>query len=156
MKPATPNNALQRTRAALSLQFAQCEYSTAGCRRAPLGFRPLGARNGLGISLGLLLVAACTSSGSQCRNVIPPVAVQQPGPQVPPVFWDKHKDGVVVLAMRIQRDGSVWDPRVVSSPGHDYSYLALEAVRKWRYRAAVCDGQPVATELTVTMTFSHE
>ncbi len=39
-----PNNALQRTRAALSLQSVPGEPSTSRHRRAPLSFEPLGGR----------------------------------------------------------------------------------------------------------------
>ncbi len=37
-----PNNALQRTRAAASLQSVSGELSASGCRRAPLSFEPFG------------------------------------------------------------------------------------------------------------------
>ena len=39
---STPNNALQRTRAAVSLQSVHGELSTLGCRRAPLSLGPFG------------------------------------------------------------------------------------------------------------------
>ena len=74
---------------------------------------------------------------------------------MPAGFWENHEDGVVQLRLQIGNDGSVIDPRVVSAPGHDYSVIALETVRKWRYEPALCDGRPVATELTVTMRFAH-
>ena len=40
--PGPPNTALQRTRAAVSLQSVPSELSTSGRRRAPLSLRPLG------------------------------------------------------------------------------------------------------------------
>jgi hypothetical protein len=39
---ATPNNALQRTRAAVSLQSVRVEPSTSNHRRAPLSFQLFG------------------------------------------------------------------------------------------------------------------
>jgi len=39
-----PNSALQRTRAALSLQSVQGELSASGRRRAPLSFQTFGDR----------------------------------------------------------------------------------------------------------------
>ena len=83
------------------------------------------------------------------------MAIRQPGPQVPAEFWEKHEAGVVQLHLQIGSDGAVIDPRVVSTPGPAYSSLALDAVKKWRYEPALCDGKPVSTELTVTMRFAH-
>jgi hypothetical protein len=42
VKSASPNSALQRTRAAVLLQSVHGELSTFGRRRAPLSFMPLG------------------------------------------------------------------------------------------------------------------
>ena len=102
----------------------------------------------------VLPLGACASPGN-CSKVVPPVPIRQSGPQVPAGFWDQHEDGVVQLRLQIGNEGSVIDPRVVSSPGHDYSVIALDAVKKWRYEPALCDGRPISTELTVTMRFAH-
>ena len=130
--------------------------SSASPPHSPLTRSPLGGSKRLLWSLALLVAAGCTSASSgQCKAVVAAVAVQQPGPQVPAAFWETHKDGVVTLQLRIGNEGSVIEPRVVASPGHDYSFLALEAVKKWRYHPALCDGRPIATDLTVTMRFAH-
>src|SRR5262245_17192375 len=107
------------------------------------------------VALGTLALSTSCTSAANCTKLVPPVAVQQPGPQLPAEFWDTHKDGVVRIHLRIGNEGSVIDPKVVSSPGQDFSYYALEAVKKWRYEPAQCDGRPIATEVTVTMRFAH-
>ena len=82
------------------------------------------------------------------------LATGKPG-QVPPGFWDTHKDATVTLEMRIGNEGSVFDPRVIASPGDDYSALALQAIKNWRFRPALCDGQPIGITLTLTMKLEH-
>jgi TonB family protein len=82
--------------------------------------------------------------------------IQQEGPKVPPAFWESHKDGAVHLAVRVGRDGTVIDQHILDSPGHDYSVLALEAVKKWRYHPALCDGFAIDFDIDVTMRFVRE
>ena len=129
--------------------------SSPSAPHSPLTRRPLGRTTFL---LGLLcaLAVRCSVANGECKSLVAGAAIQTPGPDVPSSFWDTHKDGVVILKFRIGTDGSVIEPRVASSPGHDYSYLALEAVKRWRYQPATCDGRPVAINMTVTMTFAHE
>ena len=105
--------------------------------------------------LPLLLVAGCTATG-ECRNPTKPSVVRQEGPKVPPGFWDSHKEGTVHLKVRIGRDGSVLDERVVSSSGHDYSVVAFETVKKWQYRPALCDGYAIDFDIDVTIRFARE
>src|SRR5262245_23669957 len=94
----------------------------------PMRERPGAGRGIAFVCLSRLYLASCASPGN-CSKLVPPVPIRQAGPQVPAGFWDKHEAGVVQLRLQIGNDGSVLEPRVVSSPGHDYSVIALEAVR---------------------------
>jgi TonB family protein len=82
--------------------------------------------------------------------------IRQEGPRVPPGFWETHRGGVVYLKVRVGRDGAVLDEKVVSSSGRDYSSLAIEAVRTWRYNPARCDGFAIDFDIDVTMKFAPE
>jgi TonB family protein len=63
--------------------------------------------------------------------------------------------GEVRLRATVRVDGSVQDLEVVSTtrPGVGLEQAALDAVRRWRYKPATRDGQPVDARLTITLTF---
>ncbi len=53
----------------------------------------------------------------------------------------------------ISKDGSVESLRIVS--GHPLlSQAALDAVRQWRYRPTMLNGEPVEVITTITVTFT--
>lgn len=80
--------------------------------------------------------------------------------KVQPVYPASAKSariqGAVKLDVTISKEGVPEDVRVVSSPSDDLSQSALDAVRQWRYRPTLLNGQPVAiiTEVTVNYTLS--
>lgn len=108
------------------------------------------------LAVGLVLGAAGCSANGGCLHPEPPVVIRQDGPVVPSGFWDTHGDGMVRLMVRVGRDGSVVDGHVESSPGHDYSLIAVETVKKWRYRPARCDGYAIGFDLSVTIRSAHD
>jgi len=74
-----------------------------------------------------------------------------------PALWKQiHKEGRVELHARIATDGSIQFLEVV---GGDPMFFqsALEAVRQWRYRPTILNGQPVEidTHITVIYTMAH-
>ena len=73
-------------------------------------------------------------------------------PTYPPLARQAHIQGVVVLTALIDKDGSIQNLEVVS--GHPMlAPAAIEAVKQWRYKPFLLNGQPVAVETTVTVTF---
>jgi periplasmic protein TonB len=61
--------------------------------------------------------------------------------------------GVVVLEAVIAKDGSVQSLRVVT--GHALlNQAAIDAVREWRYRPTMLNGEPVEVVTTITVTFT--
>ncbi len=65
----TPNNALQRTRAAWLLQPVTGKLSTSGRRRAPLSFEPLGDTKWQNVALAVLAIAI---AGVRCASALHP------------------------------------------------------------------------------------
>jgi len=53
----------------------------------------------------------------------------------------------------IQKDGLIGDLRVVSGPPM-LADAAVEAVRQWRYRPYLLNGQPVEVRTTVNVVFT--
>jgi periplasmic protein TonB len=64
-----------------------------------------------------------------------------------------HTQGVVVLEAVINKDGSIESLHVVS--GHQLlTQAAVDAVRQWKYRPTVLNGEAVDVLTTVTVTFT--
>lgn len=68
-----------------------------------------------------------------------------------------HVQGAVVLKMVILKDGTPGEITVASSPSNDLSQASLEAVRQWRYRPTLLNGEPiqVLTDVLVNFTLSE-
>ena len=77
---------------------------------------------------------------------------------VPPVYPSAAPqgmlDGDVVIHAVIDKNGNVTDAKAVSGPSMLQS-AAVTAVRRWKYSPSLLDGQPVASDVTVTLKFHH-
>lgn len=86
------------------------------------------------------------------QGVIQGLLINRIEPTYPPVARDAHIQGVVVLTAIIGKDGSILSLQVVR--GHPLlAPAAIEAVKQWRYKPYVLNGQPIEVETTVTVTF---
>jgi protein TonB len=73
-------------------------------------------------------------------------------PTYPPLAQQARIQGVVVLTAIIGKDGNIQRLQVVS--GHPLlAPAAIEAVKQWRYKPFVLNGQPLEVETTVTVSF---
>jgi protein TonB len=74
-------------------------------------------------------------------------------PMYPAIAKAAGLSGTIVLAAVISKTGTIEELRVVSGPGM-FRQSALDAVRNWRYRPYLLNGQPVEVETTVNVVFS--
>ena len=68
-----------------------------------------------------------------------------------PVYADDRTRGVVALTAQVDSDGTVRKVRVVSG-NRALAGPAVRAVRQWRYRPYLKDGQPVVTETNIVIS----
>lgn len=74
-------------------------------------------------------------------------------PQYPPLARQARIQGVVKLHAIIGKDGTVRELQMIS--GHPLlTAAALDAVRQWRYRPTLLNGEPVEVDTTVEVIFS--
>ncbi|MFC5862767.1 energy transducer TonB [Acidicapsa dinghuensis] len=73
-------------------------------------------------------------------------------PQYPAIAKATHTAGTVSLAATISKMGTIENLRVVSGSPL-LQQAALDAVRQWRYRPYLLNGQPVEVETTVQVVF---
>lgn len=65
-------------------------------------------------------------------------------PTYPAISRRMGEEGKLVLRVELDEDGRIDDARVINSSGYDrLDKAALEAVRSWRCRPSMRDGQPV-------------
>jgi protein TonB len=79
----------------------------------------------------------------------------KPIPPYPVIARTMHVEGTVVLAATISKAGTIENLRVVSGP-QLLQQAALDAVKTWRYKPYMLDGQPVEVETSVEVVFKME
>ncbi len=79
--------------------------------------------------------------------------ITQTRPVYPPLARQARIQGVVVLHAIIDKDGKVAQLEVVS--GHPLLVQsALDAVKQWRYKPTLLNGDPVEVDTTIQVTFA--
>ncbi|MGA6986300.1 MAG: energy transducer TonB [Terriglobales bacterium] len=74
-------------------------------------------------------------------------------PNYPPLAKQARIQGQVVLQAEISKDGTIQNLQLIS--GHPMlAPAAIEAVKQWRYKPYLLNGEPVAVETTVLVNFS--
>jgi protein TonB len=73
-------------------------------------------------------------------------------PLYPPIARQARVQGAVELRAIISKNGTIENLLVVS--GHPMlSAAAIEAVRQWRYRPYLLNGEPIEVETEITVNF---
>lgn len=62
-------------------------------------------------------------------------------------------EGTVTIIFILNEEGHVEDPRVEQSSRPEFERPALDALRKWKFRPGMKDGQPVRTYMKLPMRF---
>lgn len=79
-----------------------------------------------------------------------------------PVYPAKAKadkdtvDGPVVIGVTVDKDGVPTDLHITKSLRADYDESALTSVKTWRYKPYLLNGEPVAVETSITITYSTQ
>ena len=88
------------------------------------------------------------SSGVMAGNLL-----EKTLPQYPPIAKTARIQGIVVLQATISKTGLIQNLRVISGPTL-LQQAALDAVRSWRYKPYLLNGEPVEVETTVNVVFT--
>jgi protein TonB len=87
------------------------------------------------------------------QGVTKGLLVQKIEPQYPPLARAARVQGDVVLSAVIDTNGQITNLQLVS--GHPMLVpAAIAAVKQWRYKPYLLNGQPVEVETTITVIFS--
>jgi periplasmic protein TonB len=86
-------------------------------------------------------------------NVEAASLVQKVTPVYPPIAKTAHVSGTVVLHAIIAKNGMIQQLQFVSGPPL-LMQSAMAAVKQWRYRPTMLNGQPVEVDTTIDVVFS--
>lgn len=74
-------------------------------------------------------------------------------PIYPPIAKTAHVSGTVVLHAIISKDGSIQELQYVSGPPL-LMKSAMDAVKEWRYKPTMLNGDPVEVDTTIDVVFT--
>jgi periplasmic protein TonB len=86
-------------------------------------------------------------------NVQAASLVRKVDPVYPPIAKTAHVSGTVVLHAIIGKDGSVQNLEYISGPGL-LMKSAMDAIKMWRYKPTMLNGEPVEVDTTISVVFS--
>jgi periplasmic protein TonB len=119
-----------------------------------------GTPGGMGTILGSVGMGTATVVKSEPANrvnvssgVMAGNLVVKTMPQYPAISKAARIQGTVVLQATISRTGSIENLRVISGPPM-LQQAAIDAVRTWRYRPYLLNGEPVEVETTINVVFN--
>ena len=81
------------------------------------------------------------------------LVIQKTAPVYPALAKSAHVTGTVVIQATISKNGAVGNLRVVSGPAM-LRQAALDAVKNWRFRPYLLDGEPVEVDTAVNVNFA--
>ena len=102
-----------------------------------------------------LAFAFITPAFAQSK-VEPPVPVRTVAPDYPDQLKRDGLSGVVVVKCTIDVQGNVAEPVVEKSSNAGFEQPALEAIKKWKFKPAKEDGNPVAKRVSIPIKFVME
>jgi len=87
------------------------------------------------------------------QGVLQGNALSQPKPIYPPIARQARIQGSVILAATISKNGTIENLRLVS--GHPMLVpAAMDAVRQWKYKPYMLNGDPVEVDTQITVNFT--
>jgi len=86
-------------------------------------------------------------------EVLAGLAISQKLPVYPAEAKANHVEGAVVLKAIISKEGDVQNLQVASGP-EELRAASIEAVKDWKYKPYVLNGDPTEVETTITVNYS--
>lgn len=104
----------------------------------------------------LILIVALTNPVIAQTKPEPPVPVRTVAPEYPSELRREGVSGLVMVKCAIDEQGNVTETTVEKSSNNAFEKPALDAVKKWKFKPAKQDGNPVAVKVTIPIKFVFE
>ncbi|HEX4427001.1 MAG TPA: energy transducer TonB [Terriglobales bacterium] len=112
-----------------------------------------GVIGGIASSAAIVPKIATPTRVRVSQGVTQGLLINHPQPAYPPLAKQARISGQVVLQAEISKDGSIQKLQVLS--GHPMLVpSAVEAVKRWKYKPYILNGEPVEVETTITVNFT--
>lgn len=135
-----------------------CRVATvAAC--AALGLATCGSAVALGVHVNPTPAGADSNASKAPKQLSVSSAVMQGNlltktiPIYPPAAKKAKIQGTVVLSAVISKDGNIENLQVLSGP-QELQQSAIDAVRQWRYKPYLLNGDPVEVKTTVNIVYN--
>jgi periplasmic protein TonB len=87
------------------------------------------------------------------QGVTQGLLIRKVQPNYPPLARQARIQGSVLLQAEISKDGSIENLHLIS--GHPMlAPAAIEAVKQWKYKPYILNGEPVEVETQITVNFT--
>lgn len=86
-----------------------------------------------------------------CEHMIHAVALKTPNPIYPRSAGQHRMGGTSTVAITILPDGSVGDVYVIENATKEMDRVTQEAVKKWKFKPAMCGDEPITSVIWVKM-----
>jgi len=93
-----------------------------------------------------------SAAKDQARSTMPVLISSKP-PDYPAVSKESRINGICVLAFTVDEEGMPKEVHIVKSLRPEYDQKAIEAVQQYCFKPALSDGQPVAKQIRVEVSF---
>ncbi|MEE8525661.1 MAG: TonB family protein [Thermoanaerobaculia bacterium] len=91
---------------------------------------------------------------AETAEIKPPMRLATPLPSYTQDAWVAGIQGDVLVRARIDKEGTVADVKVLRGLPHGLTEAAVAAVRRWRFRPASIDGEPVSADHDLSIRFT--
>ena len=88
-----------------------------------------------------------------CEHFTGPLVTKQESPIYPKHAGTGSVNAVVVVEVRVGVEGKVEAAQIAETGGSVLDLAALNAVKRWEFEPAKCDGDPVPDKSTVGVYF---
>ena len=117
--------------------------------------------SGLALRTDVSATTAANANGKRAKihvesRVMSSQRISGENPVYPEEARAKKIQGAVVLTAFIGKDGTIENLLVVKTPDPSLAESAIKAVRTWRYRPYLLNGNPVEVETTVNVVYTLE
>ena len=108
------------------------------------------------LSLCTLALALLAGSAYAQSKTEPPVPVRTVAPDYPDELKREGVSGLVMVKCAIDEQGNVTETTVEKSSNAAFEKPACAAVKKWKFKPAKQDGNPVAIKVSIPIKFVFE
>ena len=99
----------------------------------------------------LLTPPANAEAWDWCPNMEPPKLIRSVHPQMPRGAWGGYNQFWVV----VNAEGKVEEGGLMQSAGPALDRAAADAMKKWLFRPAMCNGMPIRVKTTASFSFDY-